>query len=119
MTDPLNSTDGASESFTRFNAGTFDQLADQWRRETRFASDLTEVFLNRSYQRIIGMGSSAVPLIVEALRVHLDLWFWALESIVGENPAEHVEAGDMEAKREAWLLWAKVHSFSRPTVVGV
>ena len=119
MTKKLNSRDNAHKPVDPLQTVTFDQLAKEWRRETRFASDLTEVFLNRAYQRIIGMGPSAIPLIVESLRTRLDLWFWALEAIAGENPAEYVEVGDLEAKREAWLLWAKVHGFSRPTAVGV
>jgi len=41
---------------------------------------------HHAYQRIIGMGDQAIPLLLRELQREVDLWFWALEAITGEDP---------------------------------
>lgn len=36
-----------------------------------------------------------------------DHWFWALQAITEENPANPKDAGDLRKMSEAWLKWAK------------
>ena len=59
------------------------------------------------YQRTIGLGSMAVPLILAELRRETDHWFWALEAITGENPVPVDAAGNVHAAAEAWLRWGR------------
>jgi hypothetical protein len=61
----------------------------------------------RPYQRIVGMGTAAVPLILEELKREPDQWFWALESITEENPVPPEAAGRVRAMAEAWLRWGR------------
>jgi hypothetical protein len=57
------------------------------------------------YQRIIGMGISVVPLILEELRREPDQWFWGLEAITEENPVPPEAAGNVRAMARAWIQW--------------
>lgn len=83
----------------------FRKLAQEWKTETRFASFSNQLFLVKSYQRIIGLGPKAVPFILSELQNEPGHWFWALAAITGENPVEPDDAGDVQAMREAWLEW--------------
>jgi len=57
----------------------------------------------KPYQRIVGMGLSAVPLILEELRREPDQWFWALEAITEENPVLPQAAGKVREMARAWI----------------
>ncbi len=57
------------------------------------------------YQKIIGMGPEAVPLILEELRRHPGYWFWALRMITDEDPVPKEVRGNMEKMIEAWVGW--------------
>ena len=56
----------------------FLRLVQQWRAETEFSSSLTEMAAHPAYQRIIGMGRLALPMIFRELVAEPDHWFWAL-----------------------------------------
>ena len=60
-----------------------------------------------SYQRIIGMGRPALPLILKELQRETDHWFWALEAISGENPVDPAQAGQIENMKQAWIEWGR------------
>jgi len=84
----------------------FNELADQWEDETWAYSFVERKVLHPAYQRIIGMGRDAVPLILRRLQEQgPDHWFWALEMITGENPAEGTD--NMEGATDAWLAWGR------------
>jgi hypothetical protein len=89
----------------------FSLLADQWRKETRFVSSSTELVLNSAYQQIVGMGRSALPLILRSLSSQGGHWFWALKHISGEDPLSPEDAGNYEKNREAWLAWGREHHY--------
>jgi hypothetical protein len=61
-------------------------------------------FMHPAYQRIIGLGQPAVPLLIEELRTRPDHWFWALSCIVGIDPAQG--ATTVESAAERWINWA-------------
>jgi hypothetical protein len=81
----------------------FENLADQWELDTAFESVVTRQAMHPAYQRIIGLGRPAVPLILRRLQREPRQWFWALTAITGEDPA----AGNSSpaAAAEAWLRW--------------
>ena len=89
----------------------FEELASQWRRDTAFLSIATQKAMHPSYQKIIGMGRDALPLIFAELKARGGDWIWALEMIVrNENPA----AGTTKLNDavEAWLNWGRKHGLA-------
>lgn len=85
----------------------FERYADEWRARTAHLSVLSQRVMHPSYQRIIGLGPEALPLIIERLVVQPDHWFWALSSISGEDPARPEDAGRFDAMRKAWIDWGQ------------
>jgi hypothetical protein len=86
----------------------FRKLAKAWKSETELVSKVTKRILHPAYQKIIGMGESAIPLILKDLSVNgPDDWFWALTAITDENPITQKIAGNMTAMTEAWLQWGR------------
>lgn len=90
----------------------FTQLARRWKHDTAFQANITAKAMHPAYQRIIGMGREAVPLILEEFQSgHLDDWFWALAAITGANPIAEDIAGDVERMAEAWLQWGRARGY--------
>lgn len=87
----------------------FSQLARQWKDESRIMSNTAQMSMLRSYQRIIGLGPRAVPLILDELKRERDHWFWALEAITGENPVPRESVGKVEEMAQAWIEWGVNH----------
>ena len=86
----------------------FKKLAAAWKSETELVSKVTKKIMHPAYQKIIGMGELAVPLILKDLTDNgPDDWFWALTAITDENPIAKESAGDMRAMTEAWLQWGR------------
>lgn len=81
----------------------FAALAEQWRAKTAHLSSITDIAMHPAYQRIIGMGPDAVPLILRELSKEPDHWFWALVAITGENPVRPEDAGDLDKMAKAWI----------------
>ena len=85
----------------------FQSLAQDWKRETRFASLTNQMFLIPSYQRIIGLGPGAIPLILRELQKEPNHWFWALAALTGENPVDRASAGNVQEMTHEWLEWGR------------
>jgi hypothetical protein len=83
----------------------FSRLAREWKEATAFESSPARLALHPAYQRIIGLGRRALPLILAELRREPDHWFWALRSISGENPVPAEKQGDVGAMARLWLDW--------------
>lgn len=84
---------------------TFQQLSAQWHKETKHTSSLTKILLHPAYQKIIGMGPMALRFILQELATKPYHWFWALESITGENPVQPEH--DFDQAVNAWLEWGR------------
>lgn len=97
-TAPFATTNRLSEIERKFAT-----LAEQWRRDTAIVSSSTLLAMHPAYQRIIGMGESAVPLILRELSRESDHWFWALTAITCENPVSPDDVGNLEKMSAAWL----------------
>lgn len=89
----------------------FQTLAHQWRQDTRHLSLMSDIVLNPAYQRIIGMGTPVVPLLLHELKQQPDHWFWALRAITGENPVQPCDRGRLPQMAEAWLEWGRAHGY--------
>jgi hypothetical protein len=85
----------------------FQRLAAEWKEQSRYLSNTAQMALLEPYQRIIGMGPSAVPLILEELRREPDQWFWALESITEQNPVPQEAMGKVRLMAQAWVRWGE------------
>ena len=85
----------------------FQQLRNEWKTQSRYLSNTAQMAMLWPYQRIIGLGSIAVPLILAELRLETDHWFWALEAITGENPVPAEAAGNVRVAADAWLRWGR------------
>ncbi len=83
----------------------FEKLADEWREETKYLSFTQQIAMHSAYQRIIGLGESAIPLILEELSNFGGHWYWALNSITGENPVKKEDRGNISLTKKAWLEW--------------
>jgi hypothetical protein len=83
----------------------FQRLAAEWKSQSRFLSNAAQMAMLKPYQRIIGMGMPAVPLILQELEREPDQWFWALEAITLENPAPPEAAGRVPDMAQAWIEW--------------
>src|SRR5262245_18496386 len=89
----------------------FARLAREWEEATRYMSSVTEVVTHPAYQRIIGLGPSALPLIFHELSRNPDHRFWALKAISGEDPVPPSERGNLGKMKEAWLQWGIERGF--------
>jgi hypothetical protein len=90
---------------------TFLELAEKWRRETEMLSVISKISMHPAYQRIIGMGQAAVPLILRELEREPDHWFWALSAITGANPVQPEQRGRLQQMAQAWLEWGRANGY--------
>jgi hypothetical protein len=89
----------------------FDRLAREWKEKSRYLSNSVQMAMLAPYQRIIGMGEPAVPLILAELQREPDHWFWALEAITEANPVPAEAAGKVRQMAEAWIAWGKQQGY--------
>ena len=85
----------------------FDTLVSEWKLAVAAMSSVMRMVMHPAYQRIIGLGPRAVPLLLQELERDPHHWFWALNVITGEDPVPAECSGDMRAVREAWLEWGR------------
>ncbi len=89
----------------------FNNLKEEWKESTFMLSSVTEIAMYPSYQQIIGMGPTAIPMILLSMRQEPDHWFWALNAITGENPVHIEDRGKIKKMTDAWLDWGKKHLY--------
>ena len=88
----------------------FNYFLENWYRERGVTSSITEMAMCPSYQKIIGMGCRALPLILHQLIVEgeePDMWFWALCAITSADPVTDDMRGDFSKMAEAWINWGR------------
>jgi hypothetical protein len=94
----------------RRNALKFQALAKEWKAQHGAMSSITEMSMLPAYQRIIGLGEDAIPMILQQLKAEgnePDQWFWALRAIAGENPVAPEDQGDFLKMAQAWVRWGE------------
>jgi hypothetical protein len=91
----------------------FDVLADQWERETRNISSLSDLASHPAYQKIIAMGACAVPKILRRIKSRPGFWFEALRQLTRDiepvDPVRPSMYGDLQKMTNAWLKWGAAH----------
>lgn len=88
-------------------AQTFSELVREWKAGRSESQSGSAVFLHPAYQKIIGLGTSAVTLILGELERELDHWYWALSAITRDDPVPPQLKGNILAMRECWLAWGR------------
>lgn len=91
----------------------FSKLAREWRDERHATSSTSKIAMHPAYQKIVGLGPAAIPLILRELQKELDHWFWALEAITRENPVPEGSYGRMAEMAAAWLKWGREKGYVR------
>src|SRR5438128_6632942 len=87
--------------------GVFLDLVRRWREERGPTSSTTELAMCPSYQRIIGLGPAAVPLLLRELERSPDHWFWALKAITGADPVPPASRGKVREMARLWIDWGR------------
>jgi hypothetical protein len=90
----------------------FHGLATRWKADVEYVSSISEMVQHESYQAIVQMGFSAVPLILWELRTHPDHWFVALSQITGADPVLPHQRGNLQAMADAWIKWGRDNGYS-------
>ena len=85
----------------------FGRLVNVWKNETGHLSSIRDRCMHPAYQRIMGMGSAVVPLILREMQREPDLWFWALKYITGDNPIRPEHRGQIDKMTEDWSAWGR------------
>lgn len=89
----------------------FRRLVRKWENDTAYVSSIHQIILHPSYQEIIGMGQSVIPLIFNELENRTGLWFWALQALTGEDPTTENTHGNFAEMRRDWLSWGHEHGY--------
>jgi hypothetical protein len=90
----------------------FEALVREWKNFESPSSSVAKLAMHPAYQRIIGMGEAAVPLLLAELEREPDHWFWALHAITGADPVPEQSRGNLKRMSEAWLEWGKQQGYS-------
>ena len=85
----------------------FTSLAERWQRETAFDSVGKRTVEHPAYQKIIGMGDSALPLIFREMEQKGGHWFHALREITGQTRYLRKCGARWKDMQRAWLEWAQ------------
>ena len=88
-----------------FKQKEFVKLATKWKEETEGNSSISKKLLNLSYLRIIAMGETAVPLILQELKSNPDHWFVALKVITNADPVN--SGASFNQAVDDWLKWGQ------------
>ena len=103
-TEALEAIEAAEQQLL---AERFRGLVDRWRAQPSVQSAVEKICMHEAYQEIIGIGPSAIPLILAELQQAPGHWFWALRAITGEVAHSDDERGDLPAMTESWLRWGR------------
>jgi hypothetical protein len=89
----------------------FLELADLWENETALLSRTDMANRHPAYEKIIDMGESAVPLILERMKSRGGHWFAALREITNVNPVKPADRGNVSEMQKSWLKWGKANGY--------
>lgn len=98
---PLGAPDGVEAEFRA--------LAERWRAETGHLSSIERKAMHPSYQRIVALGSAAVPFVLRELAERGGHWFWALHRMTGVDLSQPDDT--VRQLRERWLAWGRERGY--------
>jgi hypothetical protein len=98
------------------NSDRFQALAQEWRVQHAAMSSITDISTLPAYQKIIGLGEDAVPLILNQLKQEgdePDQWFWALRALTDADPVAPADQGNFVKMAQAWIAWGENAGYAR------
>ena len=93
-----------------------EALEDEW-RSYNWGRSVYE-YNHFAHYQIIGMGSAALPLILERVESGSNKWFIALRAITGLMIDTPDMRGNPDAAREAWVHWGRQHGYLESQALG-
>ena len=91
---------------------TFNELAEQWVRETAFHSFGHFITNHPAYREIVAMGEAALPLVFREMKKNGYHWHYVLHEITGIYPPIAAdEVGIADKVDGAWLKWGKEQGY--------
>jgi hypothetical protein len=87
----------------------FRTLSEKWKAETSHISLVTQRISHPEYLKILSMGKTVVPYILEELEHDIEHWFHALTLLTGENPIPRDFRGTTEEAAQLWIRWGREH----------
>ena len=94
---------------------TFERLADEWERDRPRGVDIAQMTRHPAYQRIIAIGTPAVPWLLQRLATKPNHWFVALSTITGARPVPPESRGRVKEMTQAWLDWGLQQGYDLET----
>lgn len=111
----INAPVALNEHFARLqrlrDEDKFQRLCKQWKTRKSHSAVLEELVVHPAYLCIIGMGKTAVPMILAELEREMDHWFCALFAITEAEPVSESDQGNMNKMAAAWIRWAKEQGY--------
>jgi hypothetical protein len=89
----------------------FLRSLNEWKRDRHATSSTIDIVMNPAYQRIISLGTVAIPWIFAELQREPDHWFWALRVLTEKDPVPPLSRGNMEEMTDAWLKWGRENAY--------
>ena len=117
FTEPPQSNQGTQSPTIGTNGATtamhqqFEELAATWRAETAGLSSPRAITGHPAYQRIIELGETAIPLILQDMKENGGWWYPALRTLTGENPVPESAKGNPPLNDAAWLQWGQDNGY--------
>lgn len=93
------------DRYANWAEGVFKANLNRWQQESMIESDWDAVTQLDSFQRIVGLGGAAIPLILQELDHSPSLLVLALEDILGSGPLSDDMRGDVPRMIGAWKEW--------------
>lgn len=88
------------------------EIVKEWQAETAIQSSVTARITHPLFLRLIGIGESAIPDLLERIKsdpARSSYLLIALQAITGENPVPADQMSDASACRERWLEWGRLN----------
>lgn len=89
----------------------FYEQVSRWNESCAFSSSPTRMILDPAYQRIIGLGTPVIPLILRELVHRPDHWDWALRALTGVAVTDPADEGNVRRIAAKWIAWGKEHGY--------
>ena len=105
--DPLTPASKPLPAVSQALEKRFCELASKWEKETAFLSATPMMVLHDSYQSIMSMGPSVIPILLLDLQKTHRNWFWALRHLTNTDPVPDKDRGNVDKMVAAWANWGR------------
>jgi len=89
----------------------FKKQADTWHKETDHLSSPQLITSHEAYLKIISMGASVIPFILQDLHKRGGNWYVALRMLSDQDPVPPEAQGNIPLMKESWLIWGRENGY--------